>query len=466
MKINPSIFKAYDIRGIYPQDINEENIKQIVKGIYTFFVRSLKKKNITIGLGRDMRVSGPSLFKIAKKTLLELGANVSDIGLVSTPTFYFSILHYGLDTGIQISASHNPKEYNGLKFVKRDGKKLIKIGASTGMNEVKNIVTSEDFIEGEKKGEVIVIKYPEKAEVDFAFKELNYPKIKKFKVVADPANAMGIIFLKELFKRLPCELIEMNFKLDGTFPVHQPDPLDFKNLVQLEKKVVETDADLGIAPDGDGDRVFFINEKGKVIKASLVTSILVKDILKNNPGEKILIDVRYTGNISNITKKYGGIPLIGKVGHALITERMIKDDVIFSGESSGHYFYRDTGYAENSVITILRLLQIMSREMKPVSELVEQVETSFESGEYNFILDPKVTSKDIFTLILSDYKNGKVTLLDGVAVDYPSWRFSIRASNTEPLIRLNVEGKNAQIVISKLKEIKQKIIAIGAKLKE
>ncbi len=459
------IFKAYDIRGIYPADIDEKKLELIIKGIYTFFLRDLKKDKLSVVLGRDMRVSSPSLFKVAKKTLILMGAIVVDVGLVSTPTFYFAVLNYGYDAGIQISASHNPAQYNGIKFAKRVGNHIVKIGKTTGMDSVKEITLKGDYIDSEVKGKIIQNDKVVKDELDFAFQSIDPTNIKSFKVVADPANAMGILYLEELFKRLPCQLIKMNFKLDGTFPAHQPDPLDFKNVVDLEKKVIEEKADLGITPDGDGDRLFFVDEKGKVVKASLITSILTEDILSQKPGEKVLIDIRYTRNISNAVKKSGGRPLIGKVGHALITEHMIREDVIFSGESSGHYFYRDTGYAESSVLTILRLLKILSKKNKPLSILVKEVQSSVESGEFNFILKEGTIAEELLKNISKNYSDGEISWLDGLSVDYPSWRFNIRTSNTEPLLRLNVEGDNDELVKYKLQELKDYILKSGVKRK-
>ena len=466
MTINPSIFKAYDIRGIYPQDINQENIGKIITGIYTFFLRDFKTDTVRVVLGRDMRLSSPPLFQVAKKTMVSLGATVIDIGLSSTPTFYFACLKYGYDCGLQISASHNPPNYNGIKFVKRKDKCLIKIGKSTGMDDVKQIVLSEKKFKSLRKGRIIKNTNVLKDEIEFAFKAIKPANLKTFKVVADPGNAMGILYLKELFSKLPCQLKKMNFELDGRFPAHQPDPMDLKNLVDLEKKVIEEKADLGIAPDGDGDRVFFVDEKGHLVKASLITSILAKDIISQNPGEKVLIDIRYIRNISNAVEKSNGKPIIGKVGHALITEHMIRDEVIFSGESSGHYFYRETGYAESSVLTILRLLKILSKENKPLSQLAKEVEVSSESGEYNFILKERLNSKDLLNYICKKFKDGKISWLDGLSVDYPSWRFNIRTSNTEPLVRLNVEAKTEKVTAKKLQELTKQILLFGAKEKK
>lgn len=468
MKINPAIFKAYDIRGVYPTDINEENFVVIIKAIYTFFTQDIGKDNLKVILGRDMRLSSPPLFRIAKETLLNFGATVVDVGLVSTPTFYFAALKYGVDCGIQVSASHNPPQWNGLKLVKKVGKNLIKIAKNTGMARIKELSETEKFVKPSGAGTVRQISRAVKDEVDFAFNLLKLkPKnIKKLKVVADPANAMGIPYLEELFKRLPCKLIKMNFTLNGRFPVHQPDPLDFKNLIDLEKKVVEEKADLGIAPDGDGDRVFFINEKGKVIPASHISALIAGKLLKAHKGDKIGIDIRYTRNIVNAVKKAGGVHIISHVGHALITELMNKEDILFTGESSGHYFYRETGYAESSVITILKILEIISREDKPISEIVGRYVTSIESGETNYLLPETIQAKDLLDHIAAVYKNGEISWLDGLAVDYPDWRFNIRTSNTEPLLRLNVEGDNADLVKQKEKELKQMIFKSGARVKK
>lgn len=464
--MNESIFKAYDIRGIYPKDINEEAMDKIIRAIYTFFSKELHKHNLSVALGYDMRVSGPSLFNVAKKALLELGAQVYDIGLVSTPTFYFSILHHSLDCGIQISASHNPKEYNGVKFAKRTGSSLIKIGKGTGMDKVKELTVKGNVLTKMTGGRVIHVKDVVEEEVKTALNLLKPKHIKKFKVVADPANAMGITYLNKLFEKIPCELVRMNFKLDGTFPVHQPDPLDFKNLLGLQKRVVQEKADLGIAPDGDGDRVFFIDEKGEIIRSSLISSLIATEILRSEGKGKVVIDIRYTQNISTAVKEIGGTPVIGKVGHALITQLMNKEDAVFCGEGSGHYFYKATGYSENSVLTILYILEVMGREKKPISELVKKYWVWIESGEANFILNQNVSASHILDYFAQKYHTGKPSWLDGLAVDYSDWRFSIRTSNTEPLLRLNVESKTDKLTKEKFAELTSEVIKIGAVLKK
>lgn len=464
-KVPDHIFKAYDIRGIYPADIDEKKIELIIKGIYTFFVKDLKKKKLTVVLGRDMRISSPSLFQVAKRTLTRMGATVFDVGLVSTPTFYFAILDSKSDVGIQISASHNPPQYTGVKFAKRVKDKLFKISKVTGMEEVKRIVTESDFYQAVKKGEIIAKKDILTKEVKEALKSIPFPKLKKFKIVADPANAMGILFLEELFRRIPADLIKMNFTLDGTFPAHQPDPLEFKNLKELQKRVLKEKADFGIAPDGDGDRVFFIDEKGKVIPATLISTLIAKEILAENPGEKIIVDIRYTRNVINMVKKLGGIPAVSVVGHALITEKLNRESAIFAGESSGHFYFREIGGAESSIRVILYILKALIEEKKPISQIVSAYKSTVESGEFNFILKAGSIAKDLLLKISENYKSGKVSWIDGLSVDFPEWRFNIRTSNTEPLLRLNVEGDTDQIVGEKVLELKTQILRSGAKQK-
>ncbi len=449
--IDPTIFKAYDIRGIYPSQLNEEGIYKITKGIFTFIIKKLgQNKPPRIVLSYDGRLSTPSLVREVKKALIEAGAEIIEIGLSTTPTFYFALYYYGYDAGIQVSASHNPKEYNGVKFTINTPEGLIKVGKNTGMEEVKEIILTENFTSLGTSG---VIKTKEgvlEDHVEDAFQFLENPRIGKMKAVADSANAVGSLYLEALFNKLPCELIKMNFEIDGNFPAHQPDPLQFDTLVSLQKRVREEKADLGIAPDGDGDRVFFIDEKGVVIPASLVTALMTQEILKKYPGRKIVYDVRDTFNVENAIRKNGGVPILTCVGHAIITETMKKEKAIFAGENSGHYFFEENGYGENPLPIILTVLSVITREEKPISKILEPLKVSFESGEINFKTDRGEVIKQ---KVLEKYKDGKVSLLDGVSVDYPEWRFNLRISNTEPLLRLNVESLNRKLMEEKREEL-------------
>ncbi|OGH24902.1 MAG: hypothetical protein A3B47_02205 [Candidatus Levybacteria bacterium RIFCSPLOWO2_01_FULL_39_24] len=438
MNINPGIFKGYDIRAIYPKDINEENIVLIVKAIYTFLVKDYgEKKPFTLVVGTDMRTSSPSLTKVVIETLEGLGANIVDVGIVSTPTFYFSVSHYGYDAGIQITASHNPKEWNGLKIVQKGEKGLIKIGKPTGLEEIKQIALGGKFIQPKGKGTVSQKRGILDDEFVNSLRIAGNPKIKMFKIVADAANAMGSQYINAVARKIPMDLVRMNFKLDGTFPAHQPDPLQKETLVDLQKRVVQEKADLGLAPDGDGDRLFFIDEKGNIVPPTIITSIVAKDLLKKNKGAQILIDIRYIFTPKKIIQENGGKMMITRVGHAYITEAMNKYGGIFAGESSGHYFFRETGNSESQIPMILTVLKVLSSKNKPFSKIVKDYTRSYESGEFNFKVKD---GKAIIAAVKEKYKDGVLDEMDGIAVNYPTWRFSVRTSNTEPLLRLNVES--------------------------
>ena len=462
MIINSSIFKAYDIRGVYPDDFNEENIKIIVKAIYFYLSKKIKKKNLAIVLGRDMRISSPMLYEKAKETLINLGARVLDCQMISTPTMYFSVLNYQADGGIQITASHNPAQYNGLKIVIKEGKKIVKIGKNSGMEEIKKLALIGKFPKTKQKGKVKKIDNATLEDVKMAFKSVKPKNIGNFKVVVDPANGMGISYLEEMFKLLPCRLIKMNFNYDGTFPAHEANPLKFETLKDLQKKVIEEKADLGIAPDGDGDRVFFVDEKGKIIPATLITSLLADEILSKNPKESIVVDIRYIGNVINVCQRHKAKYYISPVGHALITPLLNEKKAVFAGESSGHFYFRETGGAESSVRVILMILEVMGKKKKPISEIVNSYLSSYESGEFNFVLSKNLKAKDLFNKLEKEYSQGKISHLDGLAIDFPNWRFSLRASNTEPLVRLNIEGKTINLVKAKIEELKEKILNQGA----
>jgi phosphomannomutase len=457
MNIDPSIFKSYDIRGIYPTQINEENIVTIIKAIYKFFTEKIDKPSFTVALACDMRISSPALYKISTDTLFSLGANVIDMGMLSTPTFYFAVFNYQYDTGIQITASHNPKEYNGAKFVIYNPQGLIKIGKSTGMEEIKNYAVAGVDLPTGKKGSVTSKSGILEDEVENAAKVLGSPQIKKFKIVADPANAMGGTYIEAFFKKYPADLVRMNFELDGTFPVHQPDPLQAKNLVDLQKRVLEEKADLGLAPDGDGDRLFFIDERGQVVPPTIITALVAKEMLKQYPGSTILFDIRYILTPEKVVAENGGKYEITKVGHAFITEAMGKTGAVFAGESSGHYYFKATGNAESQVTIILCVLKVLSEAGKPFSEVAKDLQKSFESGEINYEV---TNAQEILAALKEDYKDGQLSELDGVAISYPTWRFSVRTSNTEPLLRLNVEGYNKDEMEKHKNELVNKIEAL------
>jgi phosphomannomutase len=440
MDIPAGIFKSYDIRGTYPDQLNEENAVPITKAIYAFFKKQFPdKEKLAVVVGRDMRTSTPAIFDAVSKTLLELGADVIDPGLVSTPTFYYAVFHYDYDCGMMITASHNPKNYNGIKIVTNPNKGggIIKIGKPTGMDEIKQMAL--DKVEPEKaseSGTIHVIEKTVEEEVQSALDIMRRPTLNAFKVAADPANAMGALYVEELYKHIPGELIKLNFELDGTFPAHAADPLDPKNNEPVQAAVKKHGADLGLSLDGDGDRIFFIDEKGDVVPPSMITALVARELLREHPGEKVLFDIRYIMTNKKITEESGGVPVVTKVGHAYITEKMNEGGGIFAGESSSHYFFKATGNAEGPLLVILHVLKAMTEQGKTLSQLVSEVKRSQESGEMNFRVK---NGKEIIEKLKELHADGEITELDGVAVNYPDWRFSLRMSNTEPLLRLNVE---------------------------
>ncbi len=458
MDIDPSIFKSYDIRGIYSSQINEENIVPIIRAIYKFFYDIIKKDQLNIVLAYDMRLSGPKLFEQAKKTLVDMGANVIDAGQLSTPSFYFAVFHYAYDCGIQITASHNPKEWNGMKFVRYTPKGLVKIGKPTGMDEVQKLAEQQITFNPPVAGKITPITGILEDEVKTALDLLDYPQIKKLKVVADPGNAMGAQYISALFEKVPADLIKMNFELDGNFPAHEPNPLKFETLKDLQKRVVDEHADLGLATDGDADRLYFIDEKGNIVPATSITSIVARELLKKYPGEIIYFDIRDILGPEKIVEEFGGKSEIVRVGHAYITEAMNKSGGIFAGESSGHMFFRANGNSESNLPVILIVLKVISEEGKPLSQIVEELRRSYESGELNFEVR---NAKEILEALKEKYKDGKFWDLDGVSVSYGNWRFNVRTSNTEPLLRLNVEGYEKAVVDEKFKELKDFINSVA-----
>ena len=467
MKINPKIFKAYDIRGIYPTDLNGEIASQVAKGIYRFFKEEIKKEPLKIGLGRDMRISSPEIYKAVKEELLNYGVELYALDLVSTPGIYWAALKFKLDAIIQITASHNPKEYNGLKFLIRRGDRLVKASGNFGIPKVKEYVLSSDYLPySTQKGKVVEMKEFDKQYVEDTLKyfgEFEFPKIK---IVVDTANALGILFLKPLFEKLQLEVVYINEELDGTFPSHEADPLKPKNLVQLQKAVVENKADLGIAPDGDGDRIFFVDEKGQVVSPTRITSLIARQIFEEKKGDKIIVDVRYVKNVQKIAEKYRGKVVLTRVGHAFITENVNKERAFFAGESSGHYYFYDFGGAENSVLPVLFVLKEIAKECKAFSEIIEEISLISESGEINFRLPEDKSAQDVFKALEERFKGGEVLKIDGITIDFGSWRFNFRASNTEPLIRLNLEAENDSLMKEKLQEILDFLKKMGIERKE
>lgn len=450
-KINEGVFKAYDIRGIYPTEIDEDFAYKLGCA-YATFVWEKNPDAKSVVLSSDMRLSSPSMRAAVEKGLLESGMNVIDIGLSSTPTFYFAVAYYGYDAGVQVSASHNPKEWNGFKMVLKGA---FPVSKNSGILRLKELMISGAF--QKREGEGIVYK-EEDVLKDLANEQLaniDMEKIRKFKIVIDASSAMGALDMEEFFRHVPGEIIRLNFELDGNFPAHQADPMKDENTAQLREEIVKEGADFGIIIDGDADRYFFADEKGRMLRPEILHAIMARAELKRNPGEMVCYDVRCGKTPLDVITEMKGEPILTPVGHSLIKEIMLENDAVFGGESSGHYYFREHfGTFEMPFILVARFLQFLSSEDKPFSELVAPYMKYRSSGEINReVADTQAT----LLRIKETFKDGKITEIDGVSVEYPDWWFNVRASNTEPLIRLNLESRSAALTEEKVKEVLQVI---------
>lgn len=451
MSINPSVFKAYDIRGVYPTDINEDFAYRLGFAYADLRQKEEGKEDLTVLVSHDMRNSSPTIYESLIKGLSESGVNVISIGLASTPTMYFASAYYGCDGGIQVSASHNPKDDNGFKIVRKNG---VPVSEDTGMYDLREMVINNPLKMAEKIGSIT-------SKADFLndlyesqLKELNIDisKIKPLKIVIDAGNSMGAIDTAKMFEKLPCELIKINFELDGNFPAHQPDPLVDENLQPTMDAVVANHADLGIVPDGDGDRYFFVDNEGHIIRQEILRGIMAQIALTEHPGATVGYDIRPGKITLDMILEAGGKPLVTRVGHSLIKEAMIKNDAIFGGESSGHYFYKFSyGTFEAPFAFVLKFLQYVSMQNKTVADIVRPLKKYFHSGEINSVVTDKNTKIEELKTKYADAKN--ISLLDGVTIEYDNYWFNVRPSNTENKLRLNLEAVDVDTMTAKRDEV-------------
>ena len=431
------IFKAYDIRGIYGETIDEDTVYKIGRA----YVIKFKPKTVTIGM--DGRISSPSLFEALVKGITDQGCNVINIGLVTTPMMYFSSWNYPqYDGGLMVSASHNPPKYNGVKMVRQGS---VPIGGDTGIYEIEEMINNGLPNElPEQKGEV--------TELDvfnpYLKHSLTYipENLNKFKIVIDTANAVGGPIANAFFKKIDCEFTHLFPEVDGNFPNHEANPLKEENVLDLIKSVKENNANIGVGFDGDADRVAFIDEQGGIVPSDLLIALIAKEILKEKPGVKIEADVRCSRIVLETVKENGGIPGRCNVGHSLVKKQMREDKVYFAGELSSHFYLEDEHYAEAPFYVILKVLQIMSETNKPLSELIEPYKKYSQSGEIN----SKVEDKDgKMKELESKFSEGQISWLDGITVEFDDWWFNVRPSNTEPYLRLNLEGNTQELMEEK-----------------
>ena len=437
-----SIFKAYDVRGIYGQDLTDEIAYRFGRAFVTFLGCN------RVVVGRDMRESSPKIEESLVKGLTDQGANVIKIGLATTPMLYFATAKIGYEAGINVTASHNPAEYNGFKLV---GKEAVPIGGQTGIYEIAKLVKKNSFTDPKKKGRVsrkgsIIGDY-----VSNAFSHVDVSGIKKFKIVADTANGMAGLVIPEFLKRTGCEYEHMFPELDGSFPNHEANPLKKETLRWLRAEVKNGKADLGVAFDGDADRIIFVDEKANVIPGDLFTGLISSQILKSGEGRKILYDLRSSRAVPEMIYENDGRPIETKVGHSLIKAHMRREGAVFAGEVSGHYYFRNNYYIESPFVVFLLLLKLMSESGKPLSELVKPLRKYFNTGEINFDVKDKIAAIKRVRLAFPEPK--RVYALDGLTIVYEDWWLNVRPSNTEPLLRLNLEARTKE----KMEEIKEKV---------
>lgn len=426
-----TIFKAYDVRGIVPDQLDADLAYKVGRAL----VLVLQPEQVAVG--HDMRVSGPSLAAAMIDGIRDQGADVIDVGLVSSDALYFAVGKYGYDAGVMITASHNPPAYNGFKICRSEARAL---SLDDGLDQIRDLAIANDFPEPSdgKRGDLIQ-KEVLPAYVEHALSFFDVSSIKPFKVAVDAGNGMAGRTIPLLFQHLPCELVPLYFELDGTFPNHPANPIDPAAMVDLQKTVVEQGCDLGVAFDGDADRMFLVDERGKLIGGDITTAMVAIALLEQHPGSTICYNLICSHSVPETILANGGRPYRTPVGHSLIKRIMRVEDAIFGGEHSGHYYFRDNWYADSGLIAMLAVLTLLSKGDKPLSEVVKPIDNRFRSGEINLEVEDKPAA---IARVKSHFieQGAAADEYDGLTIEFPDRWFNIRASNTEPLLRVNVEG--------------------------
>jgi phosphomannomutase len=441
--LDPSVFKAYDVRGIYPDQLDEAGAYAIGRA----YVEEFEPRSLAVG--RDMRVSSPSMAEAVMRGAAEAGADVIDLGMVGTEMVYFAVGDLDLEGGIMVTASHNPKEYTGMKIVRRGA---LPVGGDSGLMEIRTRAGSlEEMSQGQSlervREEDIWPRW-----VDAVLSFIDVDAVKPLRVVIDAANGMAGVMLPPVLERLPIDVVRCFFEPDGTFPNHEPNPLLPENREFIVAKVREEHADIGVAFDGDADRCFFVDDTGECVPGDFVTALLAESIVQRDPGAKILYDVRASWAVPETIERAGGVPLVNRVGHAFFKHRMREEGAVFGGEVSGHYYFRDFSQADSGVVPFLLMLELISKRDQKLSEILRPYnEQYFITGELN-------TPVDDVALKLQELKErfgpeGTVSHLDGLSVEADQWHMNVRPSNTEPLLRLNLEALSPELMERKRDEV-------------
>ncbi len=442
--LDPAVFKAYDVRGLYGSQLDEEGAHAVGRA----FVEQFEPRRIAIG--HDMRVSSPAMAEAVIRGASEAGAEVLELGLVGTEMVYLAVGELGLDGGIAVTASHNPKEYTGMKIVRRGA---LPVGGDSGLLEIRDRALSLSAVPGGQTPGPVRSHDIWPAYIDRVLSFIDVDEVSPLHVVIDAANGMGGVMLPPVLERLPkIDAQRFFFEPDGTFPNHEPNPLLPENREFIVQKTLESGAALGAAFDGDADRCFFVDDSGEFVPGDFVTALLAESVLEKEPGARIIYDVRASWAVPETIERAGGIPLVNRVGHAFIKHRMREEDAAFAGEVSGHYYFRDFTQADSGVIPFLLMLDLVSRRGKKLSEILAPYrERYFLTGELNTpVADVAFTLQELEERFS---REGTVSHLDGVSVMAEDWHMNVRPSNTEPLLRLNLEARSRDLMEQKREEV-------------
>ncbi|MGI8649036.1 MAG: phosphomannomutase/phosphoglucomutase [Rubrobacter sp.] len=431
--IDESIFKAYDIRGVYPGGLDEETAREIGRA----FVGHLRLFGSRVVVGRDMRLSGELLQNAFVEGVTQSGADVLDLGMISTDAMYFAVGHLGEPAGAMITASHNPKQYNGFKLCREEAQAL---SGDEGLFEIRDMIASGKLPDvAEFPGSVEITDITE----DYAGHCLSFidtEGLKPLKIVVDAGNGMAGKMLPPVFEKLPFEIVQMYFALDGSFPNHPPNPIEPENMVELQERVVAEGADFGVAFDGDADRCFIVDEKGRTVSGDILAALVARNILEKEPGATILYNVICSKALPELVKKSGGRAVRTQVGHSIIKPQMRQNDAAFGGEHSGHFYFRDNYFADSGLIAMLTAAKLIARQDEPLSSLLEPIDPYVRSGEINSEVEDQSHTMQRIEDFYEERGGVDTDHLDGLTIDSGDWWFNLRPSNTEPLLRLNVEA--------------------------
>jgi len=438
--LSPAVFKAYDVRGVYRDELDEEGAYAIGRA----FVEQFEPKRIAVG--RDMRLSSPSMSAALVDGAVDGGAEVLDLGMVGTEMVYFAVGELELDGGVCVTASHNPKQYTGMKIVRAGA---LPVGGESGLLDVRDRA-QKPFGPAATRGRAEAKDIWDEF-VDKVLSFVDVSAMRPLKVVIDAANGMAGAMLPPVLERLPIDAVTCFFEPDGSFPNHEPNPLLPENREFIVGKTLEQQADLGVAYDGDADRCFFVDDTGEFVPGDFVTALLAESILRREGGGKVIYDVRASRAVPQTIERAGGTALINRVGHAYIKHRMRKEGAVFGGEVSAHYYFRDFSQADSGVVPFLLLVELISKSGRKLSEILAPYrERFFLTGEIN---TPVADVARKLQELRERYADGTVTDLDGISVDYDDWHFNVRPSNTEPLLRLNLEAFSQEQMERKRDEV-------------